>query len=125
MTELKDNGFIHPYIPNSVPSARAEMLSEIGLSDVEDILSEIPEDLRVSGLLNLPEPIVSEYDLRRHVQGLIDRNVSTVEYSSFLGGGCWPHFVPALCDEIVSRGEFSHCLQRRELLRLRQASGAL
>src|SRR5581483_11754279 len=28
------------------------------------------------------------------------------ERLSFLGGGCWPHSVPAVCDEIVTRGEF-------------------
>jgi len=98
--------FVHPYVPNSVPEVREEMLREIGLTDVEQILAEIPAALRVPGLLDLPEPITSEYDLRRHVQELLDRNVSTAENLSFLGGGCAPHFVPALCDEIVSRGEF-------------------
>ena len=103
---MSEAPFIHPYIPNSVPAVREEMLREIGLQSVEDILAEIPAELRVPGLLDLPEPLLSEYDLRRHVQGLLDRNVSTAEYLSFLGGGCAPHFVPALCDEIVARGEF-------------------
>ena len=103
---MSQSPFIHPYIPNSVPEVRQEMLREIGLEDVEQILTEIPAELRVPGLLELPEPLSSEYDLRRHVQGLLDRNTSTAEYLSFLGGGCAPHFVPALCDEIVSRGEF-------------------
>jgi glycine dehydrogenase subunit 1 len=103
---MSHEAFIHPYIPNSVPAVRAEMLREIGLDSVEDILAEIPQELRVHGLLDLPEPLLSEYDLRRHVQGLLDRNLSTADGLSFLGGGCWPHFVPALCDEVVSRGEF-------------------
>jgi glycine dehydrogenase subunit 1 len=103
---MDDVPFTHPYIPNSAPGVREEMLREIGLESVEDILAEIPDELRVHGLLDLPEPLLSEHDLRRHVQGLLDRNVSTAERLSFLGGGCWPHFVPALCDEIVSRGEF-------------------
>jgi glycine dehydrogenase subunit 1 len=37
---------------------------------------------------------------------VLDRNQSTAERLSFLGGGCWPHYVPAVCDEIVNRGEF-------------------
>ncbi len=37
---------------------------------------------------------------------LLDRNVSTQDRLSFLGGGCWPHYVPAVVDEIVGRGEF-------------------
>jgi len=103
---VSEAAFTHPYIPNSAPGVREEMLREVGLDSVEDILVEIPGELRVQGLLDLPEPLISEYDLRRHVQGLLDRNVSSADCLSFLGGGCWPHFVPALCDEIVSRGEF-------------------
>jgi glycine dehydrogenase subunit 1 len=37
---------------------------------------------------------------------VLDRNQSCAEVLSFLGGGCWPHYVPAVCDEIVNRGEF-------------------
>jgi glycine dehydrogenase subunit 1 len=98
--------FVHPYIPNSAPGVKREMLADIGLTDVEEILAEIPLDLRLDRLLDLPEPLTSEYDLRRHVQGILDRNTSCADYLSFLGGGCWSHFVPAVCDEIVSRGEF-------------------
>lgn len=103
---MNDEEFIHPYIPNSVPAVKREMLAEIGVTDVEDILAEIPSDLRVQGLLDLPEPIASEYDLKRHVEELLARGASCAEYLSFLGGGCWQHFVPAVCDEIVGRGEF-------------------
>jgi len=97
--------FVHPYIPNSVPEVKREMLADMGLSDVEEILSEIPLDLRLDRLLDLPEPLTSELDLKRHVQEILERNTSCADYLSFLGGGCWSHFVPAVCDEIVSRGE--------------------
>ena len=40
------------------------------------------------------------------MKGILDKNVSTEEYTSFLGAGCYKHQVPALCDEINSRGEF-------------------
>ena len=98
--------FVHPYIPNSVPEVRQEMLHDIGVADVDEILAEIPGDLRLDRLLDLPEPLTSELDLKRHVQGILERNTSCVDYLSFLGGGCWNHFVPAVCDEIVGRGEF-------------------
>jgi glycine cleavage system P protein (glycine dehydrogenase) subunit 1 len=96
----------HPYIPNSAPTVRQAMLDAIGVQSVEELYGSIPERLRVPGLLNLPEPMRSEYELRRHVTGVLDRNHSCVERLSFLGGGCWPHYVPAVCDEIVNRGEF-------------------
>ncbi len=97
---------VHPYIPNSVPEVKQEMLREIGVESIEELYEEIPEHLRVKGLLNLPEPFLSEAALRRHVEGLLERNTTTKEYLSFLGAGCYQHYVPAVCDEINSRGEF-------------------
>jgi glycine dehydrogenase subunit 1 len=96
----------HPYIPNSAPAVRREMLDAVGIGSVDELFGSIPERLRVPGMLDLPEPLRSEYELRRHVMGVLDRNESCAERLSFLGGGCWPHYVPAVCDEIVNRGEF-------------------
>lgn len=97
---------VHPYIPNSVPRVKREMLEAIGVEDVEKLYGAIPERLRVPGHLDLPEPLRSEYALRRHVAGILDRNENCAETLSFLGGGCWPHYVPAVCDEVANRGEF-------------------
>ncbi len=96
----------HPYIPNSAPEIKRAMLDAVGASTVDELYGSIPERLRFPGLLDLPEPLRSEYELRRHITGVLDRNQSTAERLSFLGGGCWPHYVPAVCDEIVNRGEF-------------------
>ena len=38
--------------------------------------------------------------------GILNRDITTEEYTSFLGAGCYKHQVPAICDEINSRGEF-------------------
>jgi glycine dehydrogenase subunit 1 len=96
----------HPYIPNSVPRIKQEMLDAIGVDDVEELYGAIPERLRVPGLLDLPDSLRSEYALRRHVEGTLAANQNCAETLSFLGGGCWQHYVPAVCDEIVNRGEF-------------------
>src|SRR5439155_25773411 len=98
--------FVHPYIPNSAPAVRAAMLREIGVGSVEELYAAIPEELRLRRMLNLPEPLRSELALQRHVEGILAKNRSTGDCVSFLGGGCWPHFVPAVCDEIVNRAEF-------------------
>jgi glycine cleavage system P protein (glycine dehydrogenase) subunit 1 len=103
---LNDLPPAHPYVPNSDPRIRRAMLEQIGVETVEELYGSIPARLRVPGLLDLPEPLRSEYALRRHVSGVLDRNQSCAEQLSFLGGGCWPHYVPAVCDEIVNRGEF-------------------
>ncbi|RPH56004.1 MAG: aminomethyl-transferring glycine dehydrogenase subunit GcvPA, partial [Chloroflexi bacterium] len=44
--------------------------------------------------------------LVRHIEGLLAKNTSAREALSFLGAGCYQHHVPAVCDEINSRGEF-------------------
>jgi len=60
--------FAHPYIPSSVPEVKREMLADIGLTGVEEILREIPRDPRFDRLLDLPEPLTPELDLKRHVE---------------------------------------------------------
>ena len=82
------------------------MLAAIGASSVEELYADVPEALRLRRLLDLPPPLRSEVELARHVRSLTDRNVSTGEVLSFLGAGCYQHYVPAICDEINSRGEF-------------------
>ncbi len=101
-----DGPAVHPYIPNSAPGTRAEMLRAIGVSDADTLYRDVPTDLRLERPLDLPEALPSELALRRHVTSLLDRNVSCEDAPSFLGGGCWQHYVPVVCDEIISRGEF-------------------
>jgi glycine dehydrogenase subunit 1 len=101
-----DSGFIHPYVPNAAPEQRRRLLDEIGVASVTDLYASVPENLRVKGLLNLPDPLPSEHDLRSHVDGLLAKNRSSRETLNFCGAGCWQHYVPAICDEITGRGEF-------------------
>lgn len=97
---------VHPYIPNSAPQVKAEMLKAIGVTDVDELYSDIPESLRFRGRMNLPDPFLSEYELKRHVESVLAKNKTCKEYLSFLGAGCYQHYVPAVVDEIVSRSEF-------------------
>jgi glycine dehydrogenase subunit 1 len=97
---------VYPYIPNSVPEVKEQMLREVGAASTEDFYEDVPAALRVEGRMNLPEPLLSEHALRRHVEGLLGKNVTAGENLSFLGGGCAQHHVPAVCDEVNSRGEF-------------------
>ena len=96
----------HPYIPNSASETKAKMLKEIGIKDIDELYSDIPQNLRFKGKMNLPDPLLSEYALERHVKGILSQNQTCEENISFLGGGCWFHYVPAICDEINHRSEF-------------------
>ena len=102
----KKKTFIHPYIPNSVPEVKEKMLEEIGVKDIETLYEDIPDDLRFKDEMNLPDPLLSEYALKKHVEYILSKNQTCQENLSFLGGDCWQHYVPAICDEINQRSEF-------------------
>ncbi len=97
---------VYPYIPNSEPSIRTAMLKEVGAVSVDEFYADIPAALRFKGRMNLPAPFLSEAALRRHVEGLLRKNTTAGQNLNFLGAGCYQHHVPAVCDEVNSRGEF-------------------
>jgi glycine dehydrogenase subunit 1 len=103
---MPENPVVYPYIPNSVPEIKARMLEAVGAQSAAEFYAGIPDELLLKRPLNLPEPFLSEYALRRHVEELLSKNTHTKEYLSFLGAGCWPHYVPSICDEINGRSEF-------------------
>jgi glycine dehydrogenase subunit 1 len=102
----KKKPIVYPYIPNSEPSIKQQMLDEIGVDSIEALYADIPESLRLKGKMDLPEPFLSEHDLTRHVEEVLSQNVTCKDYLNFRGAGCYQHFVPAVCDEINSRSEF-------------------
>ncbi len=97
---------VYPYIPNSVPAVKKHMLEAVGARSTDDFYEDVPEKLRLKRRMNLPRPLLSEYALKRHVEGILAKNKTAREYLSFLGAGCWQHHVPAICDEVNRRGEF-------------------
>jgi glycine dehydrogenase subunit 1 len=84
---------------------REAMLSAIGVQDVEDLFAGIPADLRLGRPLDLP-PGAPEQEVYAHLRELAGRNVSTEDELSFLGGGMYDHYVPAIVDMLMSRSEF-------------------
>jgi len=100
---------VYPYIPNSVPDVKESMLKELGMKSVEDIYKEIPNHLRFKGKMNIPDAILSEARLQKHVEDILAKNKNCKKNISFLGGGCWNHYVPAVCDTIGTRDEFLTC----------------
>jgi glycine cleavage system P protein (glycine dehydrogenase) subunit 1 len=86
-------------------SDREEMLAAIGVSSLEDLFCDIPERVRFQGRLDL-EPALSEPELVAHLEALAARNVHTGAELSFLGAGVYDHYVPAVVDAVLQRGEF-------------------
>lgn len=98
--------FVHPYIPNSAPETKAAMLAATGAASVDEFYADVPAELRLAAPLDLPEPLLAEQDLVRHVEGRLNANASTKERLSFLGAGTYNHYVPAVVDEVINRSEF-------------------
>jgi glycine dehydrogenase subunit 1 len=95
----------HPYIANSSKTIMRQMLTEIGLTSIDELFADIPEAIRSKATLDIPARL-SEVETRKRVESILSRNISTREMISFLGAGIWPHYVPAAVDALITRGEF-------------------
>ncbi|MEZ6038875.1 MAG: aminomethyl-transferring glycine dehydrogenase subunit GcvPA [Planctomycetaceae bacterium] len=85
------------------PEQREKMLAAIGVASIDELFRQIPETLQLKRELDLPEPL-SELALQQQMEQLLTPSVRTPV--CFLGGGVYDHFIPAVVDEIASRGEF-------------------
>jgi glycine dehydrogenase subunit 1 len=84
---------------------REQMLETIGVASIDELFRDVPADVRFAGRLGL-EPALSEPELVRHLEELASRNVDTAKELSFLGAGIYDHYVPAVVDAVLQRGEF-------------------
>jgi glycine dehydrogenase subunit 1 len=91
------------FIPHT-DSDREAMLDIIGLKRVDELFQDIPAANRFP-MLNLP-PAVSEMEIVTEVQALASLNENTHELICFLGAGAYNHYIPAVVDSILRRGEF-------------------
>src|SRR4051794_13091396 len=81
------------------------MLAAIGVSSIDELFEQIPVGVRLGRALEL-EPALSEPELVAHLNELASRNIDTGREVSFLGAGIYDHYVPAVVDAVLARGEF-------------------
>jgi glycine dehydrogenase subunit 1 len=93
-----------PYYP-STDDDRREMLDAIGVESFDELIKDIPHEIRLKGDLKIP-PAMSELEVIKHVSALAGKNVNTQDSVSFLGGGAYDHFVPSAVGSLLSRSEF-------------------
>ncbi|TMC58657.1 MAG: aminomethyl-transferring glycine dehydrogenase subunit GcvPA [Chloroflexi bacterium] len=91
------------YIPNT-DADRAEMLSVIGKTSIDDLFADVPAAKRFPKLDLLPA--LSEIELRRYFQQLAEQNLDASHGLNFLGAGAYQHFIPAAINHLILRGEF-------------------
>jgi glycine cleavage system P protein (glycine dehydrogenase) subunit 1 len=92
------------YLPHTEEDVR-QMLAAIGVASIEELFCEVPAAVRLQRPLQLPEAL-AESDLLRELRQLAARNATASDHSSFLGGGAYNHFIPAVVDQLISRSEF-------------------
>ncbi len=93
----------HPYL-SLTDADRDAMLETIGVTSVAELFEDIPSAVRFGRELSL-EALLSEQELTRELEQLAERNVDTSKEISFLGAGIYDHYVPAVVDAVLQRGE--------------------
>ncbi|MBU6453854.1 MAG: aminomethyl-transferring glycine dehydrogenase subunit GcvPA [Cyanobacteria bacterium REEB67] len=93
-----------PYLP-ATQAERELMLKEIGVRTFEDLVSHIPAEVKAKPL-ELRAGL-AELELTRELSQLAAKNKPASQQASFLGGGSYRRFVPAVVPAVISRSEFS------------------
>jgi glycine cleavage system P protein (glycine dehydrogenase) subunit 1 len=93
------------YIPHT-DADRREMLQTIGVSSIEELFREIPDNLKIAPRsLNIP-PAHDEAKLLARLRELAELNQDSSKLTCFLGAGIYDRFIPATVGAVISRGEF-------------------
>ncbi|MCR4404436.1 MAG: aminomethyl-transferring glycine dehydrogenase subunit GcvPA [Candidatus Acetothermia bacterium] len=92
------------FIPHT-PEEIAEMLEAIGVSSIEELFADIPAEVlkRYKPLGLGPK---SELEVAHELRERAAQNLDPTEFVSFLGGGIYDHFIPAVVEHLISRSEF-------------------
>ncbi len=91
------------FLPHTDADVQA-MLEAIGVGSLEELLADIPADLRERAALQLP-PGLPEREVWRRMESLARRNAGAAR-TVFLGAGAYPHYCPAVVDHVLQRAEF-------------------
>lgn len=91
------------FIPHT-DQEREEMLLAIGLERLDQMFTAVPEQVRFPKL-NLPRGL-TEMEAAAEMELLAGENESTRDLICFLGAGAYNHYIPAVVDSILRRGEF-------------------
>lgn len=92
------------FVPNTA-SQQEQLMARIGIQAMEDLFTDVPEDVRLRRPLAVPGGM-SEQELVKYVKDIANKNGSLEEYTSYLGAGAYEHFIPSYVDQLLLRSEF-------------------
>ncbi len=81
---------------------KQEMLKDIGISSIEDLFRQIPQQAKMTSL-ELENPL-SEMETQKTIKKIANKNKT--DYVSFFGGGAYNKFIPACISQVANRFEF-------------------
>jgi len=83
---------------------RKEMLKTIGIKSIDELFGSIPEKIR-DPKIDLAEPR-SEKSLKEELSVIGSKNKQLNEFSSFMGGGAYNHYVPSAVKSVSGISQF-------------------
>ncbi len=92
------------YIPHT-DKDRRDMLKVLGVDRIDDLMSDIPEEVKLKGDLPLP-PALSQEEVERKIGRIARDCLGGALADAFLGGGIYDHYIPPLVAGTLSRPEF-------------------
>ena len=84
---------------------RRDMLATIGVPSVDSLFRDVPEIVRLTDTVNLPDH-QGELEVERAIGAMAAENTPAGSVPFFLGAGAYRHHVPATVDYMIQRGEF-------------------
>ena len=88
------------YTPHTA-SDKEQMLRTIGLSRIEQLFDHIPQSLRERAAISLPSGL-TEVKVKKRMAALAAKNATPEDWTFFLGGGIYDHFVPAAVSAVTT-----------------------
>ncbi len=92
------------YIQNT-DEDRSDMLRSIGASSIGELFETLEDGILVEDGLDLPPPL-SEAEVASLFRRIASKNHPASCMASFLGGGIYDRYIPAVVRYVLSRGEF-------------------
>ena len=93
-----------PFVPAS-DKDREYMLSKIGVQNFEQLIENIPSEVRYRGGMDFPEQL-SEYEVTRLMHSYSIMNKSASSHICFMGGGAYERYIPSIVGDTINRAEF-------------------
>lgn len=95
---------MYSYIPNTNDDER-KMLESVGVSSIEGLFNDIPEEVKLNRELNLNKSM-SEIEVKKYLTNLSTQNKTINDLTCFLGAGAYDHYIPSIVNHIISKSEF-------------------